>query len=471
MKSETPHRYTRRGVLRLGFGLSAVALAAACAPAAPSPTAAPAKPAEAQKPAPPQADKPAEAKPAAPASPAASPAAAKPAEAARPAQAAPGQPTETLLLGAAVALTGGVSKEGNQVKDGYDVWLQTVNEKGGIDVGGKRHKVELRFYDDESKTDTGTRLVEKLISEDKVKFILGPFSSGITQATSTISERAGILTLAPQANADGIYERGYKYIFSVLPPASTYLRGLIDMAATLSPKPERMAIMIRDDPFGIFAGEGAARYAQEKGFQVVFKEKYPANVTDVSSILTQVKAANPDMLLASTLLQDSVLITKGLKDLQFAPKLAGFTAGPALPDFAKALDKDANFIFGSEWWLPTLKYEGEPTLGSAAQFVETFKKLKNYEPYYHAASGSAAGLMLQLAIQKAGKLDTDPVRQALLSLEPQTFWGPIGWNDQGKNVKGTTVPVQILDGKLVAVWPPQGRVAEPKYPMPAWNAR
>jgi branched-chain amino acid transport system substrate-binding protein len=441
---------TRRQVLRLlGIGAGA-SLLAACAPAAaPSPTTAP-KPTEAPKPA---------------AQPAATTAAA-------PTQAAPAAagPTETLRLGAAVALTGPVSKEGNLVKDGYDVWMQTVNDQDGFDVGGKKHKVEIKFYDDESKPDTATRLTEKLITEDKSQFILGPFSSGITQATSTISERYSILTIAPQANADPIYERGYKYIFSVLPPASTYLRGLIDMAASMNPKPEKVAVMIRDDPFGIAAGEGAAAYAQEQGFNVVFKDKYPANATDVSSILTQVKAANPDVLLASTLFQDSVLITRQAKDLQFAPKLLGFTAGPALPDFVSSLGSDANFVYGSEWWLPTLKHEGE-FFGSVEQFVQTFRRIKNYEPFYHAASGSMAGLVLQLAIQKAGKLDSDAVREALLSLEPKTFWGPIGWNEQGKNDKGTGIPAQIQDGKLVAVWPAQGREAEPKYPMPAWSSR
>jgi branched-chain amino acid transport system substrate-binding protein len=436
---------TRRRALRLlGLGAGA-SLLAACAPTAtPSPTAAPAKPTDAPKPA------------------------AQPA----PTQAAPAAPaqTETLRVGAAVALTGPVSKEGNLVKDGYEVWMQTVNDQGGFDVAGKRYRVDVKFYDDESKADTGTRLTEKLITEDKVQFILGPFSSGITQATSTISERYGVLMIASQANADPIYERGYKYIFSILPPASTYLSGLIDMAASMNPKPEKMAVMIRDDPFGIAAGEGAATYAQQQGFNVVFKDKYPANATDVSSILTQVKAANPDILLASTLFQDSVLITRQAKDLQFAPKLLGFTAGPALPDFISSLGADANYVYGSEWWLPTLKHEGE-FFGSVQQFVDTFTRIKNYTPFYHAAAGSMAGLVLQLAIQKAGKLDTDPVREALLGLEPKTFWGPIGWNEQGKNDKGTGIPAQIQDGKLVAVWPAQGREAEPKYPMPAWSSR
>lgn len=376
-----------------------------------------------------------------------------------------------LRLGAAIALTGPVSREGNFVKDGYDFWVRTVNDRGGIAIGGQRYRVEIKYYDDESKAETAARLTEKLITDDKVAFVLGPFSSAIFQATSTISERYRVVTIAPQANADTIYERGYRYIFSILPPASTYLRGLIDMAAAATPRPTRMAIMIRDDPFGIAAGEGAARYAEQRGFQVVFKERYPANATDVSSVLTQVKALNPEVFLATTLFQDALLITKQAKELQFAPRIMGFTAGPAIPDFVRSLGADANYIYGSEWWLPTLKYCGEAPFGCAADYATAIERWKGYTPGYHTASGTMAGLVLQAALQAAGRVDGEAVRQALLGLAPRTFWGPIGWNEQGKNVRGTSVPVQIQNQRVVAVWPPEARVAAPIYPMPAWTAR
>lgn len=376
-----------------------------------------------------------------------------------------------LKVGAAIALTGPVSREGRFVKDGYDFWMQTVNQRGGMEIGGKKYRVEIKYYDDESKAETAARLTEKLITDDKVSFILGPYSSAIFQATSTISERYRVVTIAPQANADSIYERGYKYIFSILPPASTYLRGLLDMAAALNPKPRTVAIMIRDDPFGIAAGEGAAKYAERKGFRVVFRERYPANATDVSSILTKVKGLNPDVLLATTLFQDALLITKQAKELKFSPKILGFTAGPAIPDFVKSLGRDANYIYGSEWWLPDLKYCGEVFFGCTWEYAAAIERWKGYTPGYHTASGTMAGLVLQLALRKAGKVDSEAVRRALLSLAPKTFWGPIGWNEEGKNVKGTSIPIQIQNQKVVAVWPPEARAAEPIYPMPSWDSR
>lgn len=381
------------------------------------------------------------------------------------------EPTQTLTLGAAVALSGPVSREGNLVNDGYEYWMEKVNEQGGIEIGGERYQVEIIVYDDESDADTATRLTERLISEDGVDFLLGPFSSGITQATTTIGERNQVLTIAPQANADSIYERGYEYVFSILPPASTYLRGVIDMAGTLEPAPETAAIMIRDDPFGIAAGEGATAYAEEQGLEVVFSERYPANATDVSTILTQVEAEDPDILMASTLFQDSLLITRQAKDLQFAPSLTAFTAGPALPDFVDSLGADAEFVMGSEWWLPSLNYEGEETLGSTQEYAAGIEEMFGYVPGYHTASGSMAGLVLQLALEQAGTTDTAAVRDALLAMEPETFWGPIGWDETGKNVVGTSIPVQILDGQATSVWPPEGRETEPVYPFPAWDER
>ncbi len=377
---------------------------------------------------------------------------------------------QTIKIGAALALTGPVSKEGKLVKDGYDLWLEHVNRQGGILVGGKRHKVEIVYYDDESNAQTGAKLSEKLITEDKVQFILGPFSSPITMQTSVIGEKYRILTIAPQANSDAIYERGFKYVFSVLPPATKYLRLLLDMAATLEPRPRTVAVLALNNPFGLLAAQGANDHAKALGFQVVYFDKYPAQSSDVSAFLTSIKAKNPDIVLASSFFQEALLITKQAKELKLCPKILAFTVGPALPDFVKSVGKDAEYIYGSEWWLPNMGWKGRD-FGSSRDYAKLVRDRSGYEPGYHTASGTAAGLLLQMAIEKADSTESDAVRRALLSLDAETFWGPIAWNAKGANVKGASGPIQILNGRVTSVYPDHLREAAPVYPMPCWDKR
>src|ERR1700682_326408 len=109
---------------------------------------------------------------------------------------------ETVKIGAAVSLTGNFAREGNLLKNGYAYWEKLINAAGGIDVAGKKTKVEVVYYDDESKPQSSARLTEKLITEDNVKFILGPYSSGIATATAAISERYKVITMRRMANAD-----------------------------------------------------------------------------------------------------------------------------------------------------------------------------------------------------------------------------------------------------------------------------
>ena len=149
---------------------------------------------------------------------------------------------QTIKIGASIALTGPMSREGYLLKEGYDIWLDHVNKQGGIVVGGKPHTVQIVVYDDESDAQKATRLTERLIVDDKVQFLLGPFSSLITMETSLVGEKRKVLTVAPQANADAIYERRFKYIVSVLPPASSYMKLFLEMASKLTPRPKTVAM-------------------------------------------------------------------------------------------------------------------------------------------------------------------------------------------------------------------------------------
>ena len=131
-----------------------------------------------------------------------------------------GEGEKVIKIGVAISMTGQVAREGKFEKDGIDYWKDLVNEAGGIDVGGEKYKVEVVYYDDQSSPETSMKLTEKLITEDKVQFLIGPYSSGIQTAAAAIGEKYKIITITPLANATTIYDKGYKYIFSVLPPAT-----------------------------------------------------------------------------------------------------------------------------------------------------------------------------------------------------------------------------------------------------------
>lgn len=372
---------------------------------------------------------------------------------------------KTLKIGVALGLTGSFSREGNLMKQGYEFWRDKVNAAGGIKVGDEAYKVELIMYDDKSDTNTSVKLTEKLITEDKVNFIFGPYSSGITQATSAVSEKYKVLTFATTANAPALYERGFRYLFGVLPLANTYLDPVLEYAATLNPKPTTVAIISPDNLFALAAMEGAKKKAESLGFQVVLADKYPMNTKDLSTLLSQVKGKNPDLFFCTGFFQDGSLVMTQLKELKWSPKMLGFTIAAAIPDFRKTFKDDAENVIGAEWWLPSMKWE-DPFFGSAAKFGEEFKQKYGDLPSYHAASPAVAGYLLQEAIKKAGSLDTDKVRAALVGTEFKTFFGPIRFDERGVNAIGQPGAFQIQKGELVEIWPQAIARAKAVYPRP-----
>jgi len=377
---------------------------------------------------------------------------------------------QTIKVGVAVSLTGRFAMEGKLVYDGNKLWMEEVNKRGGINVGGTRMKVDLVSYDDKGETQTAVDLTEKLITQDKVRFLFSPFSSVITQQTSVVNEKYKVLTIAPVGASDTIYERGFKYIFSILPPSSAYFHRVLDMGAELRDRPKTLAILAGNQQFTLIVGKGAEDYARRLGYDVVYNEKFPTPATDLSVFLAQIKAKNADMVLVASYFQEALLASKQAKELKVCPKLLAFSVGPEIPDFAQQLGKDAEYLVGSAWWLPNMGWKG-PDFGSSQDYARLVKEKYGSVAGYHVASGTAAGHLLQLAIEKAGSLETDKVRAALLSIDQETFWGPTKWNEQGKNVKGGQGVIQIQDANITTVYP--GRIREKAlvYPMPCWDKR
>lgn len=379
--------------------------------------------------------------------------------------AGPALAQNTLKIGASVSLSGPFAREGQLLRDGYDLWRDAANAKGGVKVGDKTYKVEIVYYDDESKAPTSARLTEKLISEDKVSFLFGPYSSGIATATAAISERYRVLTLTPMATANSLYARGYKFIFTPSPLADAGLHPLLSLATTFSPKPRKIAIVGPDDLFPNVTSAGAVQKAKELGLDVVYADKYPKSATDLSAVATQIKSVDPDVVLATGYAQDTILLFKSMRELRVQPRMLGVAMSIGVDDFRTALGASAEGLMGVDYWVPTLSYK-DPLFGDSAGFAKAFEAKYKKPPTYHAASGAAAGVVLQLALEKAGKLDTDAVRAAMLGLRGQTFYGPVEFNEQGVNMMATLNASQIVGGHPKVIYPEPVREVAPVYPRP-----
>jgi len=355
-----------------------------------------------------------------------------------------------IKIGVAVSLTGKIAYEGRLVKDGYEVWEDWVNSHGGITAGGVNYKVKMVYYDDESTPVRGAKLTEMLITQNKVDFLFGPFSSGITFATTAIGEKYKMITIAPEANAVNIYERGYKYVFSVLPPAPMLMVPIAYMAENLDPKPKTVAIISANDLFPLSCAEGFRDKCKELGFDVVLFEKYPAGATDISTLLTQVKNLNPDILGVAGYTADSLMTIRQCKELNINPKIYAFSVGVMIPSFIAELGADAEYAFEGEWWLPNMKNE-DSVFGTTADYVQACKDKfgEDYMPEYHVSSASAAGTLLQLAIEKADSIETEKVREALSTLDLElATWPAIAFNEKGQNIQWPHPVVQVKRDKL-----------------------
>ena len=364
-----------------------------------------------------------------------------------------------IKIGASLSLTGTYAKPGTYQKEGYEVCADELNAKGGL-LG---RKVEFVMYDDQSSTQTAQRLYEKLITEDKVEAVMGPYSSGITESVAGISEKYKKVMVSPLAATTSIFRQGRKYIFMVISPAEFYLEGLVDMGAKRGLK--TIAIINEDTLFPKATVVGTEELAKKRGLQVVLREAYPKGNTDFSALLVKIKAVNPDIIAAATYFDDAVAITRQMKELNVNPKMFGVTVGGDIPEFYTLLKQNAEYVYGSTQWDEVLPYPGQK------EFLSAYQKKFKHEPSYHAAAGYAGCLIYAEGVKRAKSLDADLVRAELLKLKIRTAFGDYAVDHDGFQTAHKMVMIQWQDGKRVVVWPDDLASGKLRFPTPPWSQR
>jgi branched-chain amino acid transport system substrate-binding protein len=384
-----------------------------------------------------------------------------------------------VVIGHPACLSGKYAKAGEQALGGIKAIVDWVNnEHGGVTLDGKKVPLKYVFYDSESKKEAVTSLISRLATVDKVHAVMAPYSSGLTLRGAPVAESRKMLYMDHGGANNKIFRQGFQYIVQSIGPASRYHEGTLDMIKKVDPKAKRVALAYEDSEFAKMVMEGAETHAKKLGFQVVFKRTYPKGVTDLTPLLSALKASKPDFIIGGGHFEDGQLFNRQMADLDIDSNSLSLIAAATLPAFYKALGGMAEGVMGPSHWEWGVKYApaeakkvGLKWFGPGQdEFVNLFKKALGKEiiPDYHAAEAGAAVLSYVLAVEKVNSVDSGKVRKALGDLKFMSFYG--GWDvdDTGMQVGHSMVDVQWQMGKRVIVWPPEAQTGRVVYPMPTF---
>ena len=360
---------------------------------------------------------------------------------------------ETIKFGAPLPITGPLAPEALKQKQGYDLWANQVNLAGGINVAGKKMKVEIVYIDYQSNTPRAIQATERLITQDNVQFVFAPFGSGAAKAASTVAERYGVPMIAATASSSQVYDQGYKFLFGTFTPNDTLTNPLATIIRQRAPDVKRIAILARNDLFPLAIAQEMEKSAKDRGLEVVYFEKFAINTLDHSSALAQIKAANPQWIFATGYTNDLVLMRKQMTDQRIEAPVVTMIAAPAYQEFIDAAGKGAENISSAAWWHPAVRYKGIDIFGTTESYVKLFKDTYKADPDYAHASASVSGALFQIAIEKSGTIDRQKVRDELAKMDVITFWGPVKFGPTGQITSLEPPVFQIQNAKPIVVHP------------------
>lgn len=396
------------------------------------------------------------------AAPAPAPTSPPPTEAAAPTEAAPA-PTEAagpIHIGISLPLTGRRSEPGTATKQGYEIWAEFVNNAGGL-LG---RQVELSILDNASDPDTAVSDYEKLITVDKVDLVVGPFSSALVFPSAAVAQKYGYAFIEPAGGAPEIFERCFSVLFFAQPAAGRFQADTFAEMVQALPadqQPKTIAYPTVDDPFNKGVIERARELFEEAGYETVYFEVFPQEVTDFSSIALSIKASNADMVVAGTIFGEAVGLTRSLQEVAYHPKIAFMTTAPSLPEFGEALGQATEGIIAAVSWHTSFKtFQNE-------EFVDRHRELYGGDPAEDAANGFTVGQVLEQAVNATGSIDNATLVEYLHKAEFDTVVGGLSFDECGRP-QGYFHQLQWQDGQIEIVWPEEAATAELIVPKPEW---
>ena len=369
------------------------------------------------------------------------------------------QDKKEITLGYSISLTGRFSTDATDTHRAYQLWAEQTNKDGGISLKGRKLPVKLIHYDDTSDTNTAIRNYERLVTRDEVDLLLSPWGSGHNFAVTAATEKHKIPMVLSSAAADRIFERNLKYIFGSTQLASNFYESLGDYLGTVKDEIKTVAIAYENFLFTQSLHDFLLKKLQALGVRVVVDEQYPLGGQDFTSLLTKVKAANPDAFIVIDIMPSAVYMTRQMGEVGFRPKLYAVNIGPMfVQEFTVTLGKAAENVVENGFWHPDLPYKG------AKEYYESFVARYNRLPSTDASYAYISTSILQQAIERAGTLDREQIAQTLRTQKFDTILGPYEFDERGVNKDQLSFLVQVQNGQRTIVWPKEVAKSSLKLP-------
>jgi len=371
-----------------------------------------------------------------------------------------------ITIGVSVSLTGDFSGDGKALVQGYDLWAQDENAKGGL-LG---HHVTMKYVDDASSTTQVVTNYQNLITQDKVALVFGPFSSLLTIPASTVTNRFGYAFPEPAGGGPSVFTRGIHSLFFVQPaPVEDNLVSFTQWVLSLpaGQRPATAAYSTEDDPFTQPQIDKAKALLEAGGVRTASYKVYPAETTDFTPLAQQVIAANADVVILGTQEPDAVAFIKAFQQQHYNPKALVETAGPDQgSDFATKVGSanTEGVMVPAGWW-------SSAKTPFNATFVSEFIAKYGGTPggiASDAAEAYSVGQVVDQAAKKANSITNAALIAALHNGTYQTIQGPMAFDSVGRP-SGASFLVQWQQGLTVPVYPPSAAVAQPEYPKPAFS--
>jgi len=377
-----------------------------------------------------------------------------------------GAPPETAKLGAVIPLTGRYASGGAQVKAGYEIAVDDINGRGGVQVGNRKVRLELSILDDESDPTKTVSRFEALASQGVVT-LLGGFGSDLHAAAAAVAEKNRTPYCGVAFALHAIHERGYRFLFSPFPKSpdiarETYrfLNGTIPSAE----RPRRVAIFQERTDWGRELGDIWTARSRESGYEVVLRADYTPVSRDLSDIILRAKSAGADAVFSLPAPPDGITLIRQMKELDFNPKFIMMIRAADATSWTQSLGKDGDDVVLAPGWHHAVKFPGVQELNAKHQ--QRFGRPADVivGPAY------ACIQIVANAIERAGKLEPIAIRDAIAATNMQTVVGPVRFQPDGTGIV-RSVFVQWQAGKQEMVWPKDLGATRLLYPAPRWRDR